>query len=139
MALWERVRQMSKVVVITGASAGVGRAASVAFAEHGYDVALIARDQARLEDAAAELRRLGRRALPIAADVADFAAIDAAAARVEHELGSIDVWVNNAMATIFAPVHRITSEEFRRATEVTYLASLSRTTSASCFRRPRSS
>ena len=128
---------MSKVVVITGASAGVGRAACVTFAERGYDVALIARDMARLEDAAAELRRLGRRALPIAADVADFAALDAAATRIEHELGPIDVWVNNAMATIFAPVHRITAEEFRRATEVTYLGQVHGSMAALARMRPR--
>jgi short-subunit dehydrogenase len=128
---------MSKVVAITGASAGVGRAASVAFAEHGYDVALIARNQPRLEDAAAALRRLGRRALPIAADVADFAALDAAATRVEHELGPIDVWVNNAMATIFAPVRHITAEEFRRATEVTYLGQVHGSMAALSRMRPR--
>jgi len=128
---------MSKVVAITGASAGVGRAASVAFAEHGYDVALIARNLPRLEDAAAALRRRGRVALPIAADVADFAAVDAAAARIEHELGPIDVWVNNAMATIFAPVQRITAEEFRRATEVTYLGQVHGTMAALSRMRPR--
>jgi short-subunit dehydrogenase len=128
---------MSKVVAITGASAGVGRATSMAFAEHGYDVALIARDQTRLEDAAAAVRRLGRRALPIAADVADFAAVDAAATRIEHELGPIDVWVNNAMATIFAPVHRITADEFRRATEVTYLGQVHGSMAALARMRPR--
>ena len=128
---------MSKVVVITGASAGVGRAASVAFAEQGYDVALIARNQPRLEDVAAALRRLGRRALPISADVADFGALDAAATRIEDELGPIDVWVNNAMATIFAPVHRITAEEFRRATEVTYLGQVHGSMAALARMRPR--
>jgi short-subunit dehydrogenase len=128
---------MSKVVAITGASAGVGRAASVAFARHGYDVALIARNQTRLEDAAAELRRLGQRALPIVADVADFAGLDAAAARIEDELGPIDVWVNNAMATIFAPVHRITAEEFRRATEVTYLGQVHGSMAALSRMQPR--
>lgn len=128
---------MSKVVVITGASAGVGRATAVAFAEHGYDVALIARNEARLEDAAAALRRLGRRALPIAADVADFAAVDAATTRIENELGPIDVWVNNAMATIFAPLHRITAEEFRRATEVTYLGQVHGSIAALARMRPR--
>jgi short-subunit dehydrogenase len=112
---------MTRVVAITGASAGVGRAAAAEFARHGCDVALIARNQQRLDTAAAELRRVGVRALAIAADVADFAALEAAASRIEQELGPMDVWVNNAMATIFAPVQRIAPEEFRRATEVTYL------------------
>jgi short-subunit dehydrogenase len=124
-------------VVITGASAGVGRATAREFAHHGCDVALIARNDERLEDAAAELRTIGVRALPIAADVADFAAVDAAAARIEQELGPIDVWVNNAMATIFAPVHRIAPEEFRRATEVTYLGQVHGTMAALARMRPR--
>ena len=112
---------MAKVVVITGASAGVGRATALEFARHGCDVGIIARDQQRLDEAAEELRRLGVRARAVSADVSDFAALDAAATRIEQELGPIDVWVNNAMATIFAPVPRITPDEFRRATEVTYL------------------
>ena len=95
---------MAKVVVITGASAGVGRATAIEFARHGCDVGIIARDQQRLDEAAEELRRLGVRARAVSADVSDFAALDAAATRIEQELGPIDVWVNNAMATIFAPV-----------------------------------
>lgn len=113
--------QLSKVVVVTGASAGVGRATAREFARHGCNVALIARNQQRLDEAAGELCRLGVRALPVQADVANFAALDTAASQIEQELGPIDVWVNNAMATIFAPVHHITPDEFRRATEVTYL------------------
>ena len=128
---------MSKVVAITGASAGVGRAAAIEFARHGCDVALIARNRERLDEAAAELRALGVRAIPIVADVADFAALEAAAAQAEHELGPIDVWVNNAMATIFAPVDRITPEEFRRATEVTYLGQVHGTMIALSRMRPR--
>ncbi|HTZ34574.1 MAG TPA: SDR family oxidoreductase [Stellaceae bacterium] len=109
------------IIVVTGASAGVGRATAREFARRGCDCALIARNAARLEAAADELRALGVRALPLVADVADAAALDDAAARVENELGPIDAWVNNAMATIFAPFDRISPEEFRRGTEVTYL------------------
>lgn len=112
---------MSPIVVVTGASAGVGRATAAEFARRGCDVAIIARNQQRLDTAAAELRQMGVRALPAAADVANYAALEAAASRIEKELGPIDIWVNNAMATIFAPVHKITPDEFRRATEVTYL------------------
>jgi NAD(P)-dependent dehydrogenase (short-subunit alcohol dehydrogenase family) len=109
------------IVVITGASAGVGRAVARAFARRGDDVALLARNEDGLEAAADEVRRQGRRALAIPTDVADPAQVDAAADRVTAELGPIDVWVNDAMATIFSPVHEIAPEEFRRTTEVTYL------------------
>ena len=112
---------MAKIVVITGAGAGVGRATATEFARQGCDVALLSRDPARLERAAAELRAMGVRALPIPTDVADADAVEAAADRVEAELGPIDIWVNNAMTTIFAPFLEITPEEFKRATEVTYL------------------
>lgn len=112
---------MSGIVVVTGAGAGVGRATVEEFARRGYDVALLSRDPQRLERAAAALRRHGVRALPIPTDVADAKAVEAAADRVEAELGPIDIWVNVAMATVFAPVSRITPEEAERATQVTYL------------------
>jgi len=112
---------MGKVVVITGAGAGVGRATVREFARNGCDVALLSRDPDRLEAAAAEARACGVRALPIPTDVADAAAVDAAATRVEQELGPIDVWVNVAMATVFAPVSDLTAEEVQRGTAVTYL------------------
>lgn len=112
---------MSKVVVVTGASAGVGRSTVMEFSRQGCDVALIARNGERLDRAAAEARALGVRAFAVPADVADATAIDSAADRIEEILGPIDIWVNNAMATVFAPVESVTPEEFRRATEVTYL------------------
>ena len=110
-----------KIVVITGAGAGVGRATAAVFARQGYDVALLSRDGDRLQRAAAELAACGIRALPISTDVADAAAVEAAAERVESELGPIDVWVNVAMATVFAPVSQLTAAEVARGTQVTYL------------------
>ena len=112
---------MPKVAVITGAGAGVGRATAEEFARHGFDVALLSRDSDRLERAAGELRRQGGRALPIPTDVADPAAVEAAADRAEAELGPIDVWVNVAMATVFSPVSKLTAEEVEHGTKVTYL------------------
>ncbi|MGA3398627.1 MAG: SDR family oxidoreductase [Acetobacteraceae bacterium] len=113
-----------KVAVVTGAGAGIGRATVREFARRGYDVGLIARDADRLYDAAQEVEATGRRACVAPADVADPAAVEAAAEEIERNLGPIDVWVNDAMATIFAPVHAITPQEFRRATEVTYLGTV---------------
>jgi len=115
---------MGEVVVVTGASAGVGRAITRRFAGPGVRLALIARNENRLHAAAREVEQAGGRALALPLDVADEDAVDAAAARVEEELGSIDVWVNNAMATIFARVGDITPAEFRRSTEVTYLGTV---------------
>ena len=99
----------------------MGRATVEEFAKAGYDVALLSRDPDRLERAAAELRRYGVRALPIPTDVADASAVEAAAEMVEQQLGPIDVWVNVAMATVFAPVSKLTAEEVERGTAVTYL------------------
>jgi short-subunit dehydrogenase len=121
---------MSKVAVVTGAGAGVGRATVAEFARRGYDVALLSRDQGRLDTAVAEVGRFGVRALGIPTDVADAAAVEAAAERVESELGPIDIWVNVAMATIFAPFHDITAEEFERGTKVTYLGQVHGTMAA---------
>lgn len=113
---------MAKIVVITGASAGVGRATADEFASQGYDVALLARDQERLERVAAELRAAHPiRCMAIPTDVANADAVEAAADRVERELGVIDVWVNVAMATVFAPVAKLTPAEIERGTQVTYL------------------
>jgi len=110
-----------RVVVVTGASAGVGRATARAFAAAGDSVALLARGAAGLAGAAAEVESEGVRAMVVEVDVADAAAVEAAAASVEAALGPIDVWVNCAMAAVLAPVSETTAEEFRRVTEVTYL------------------
>jgi short-subunit dehydrogenase len=118
------------VVAVTGASAGVGRATARAFAREGADVGLIARGRARLDSTKREIEAAGRRAVVAETDVADCDQVEAAAQRIEDELGPIDVWVNNAMATVFAPVKDTTPEEFRRATEVTYLGSVWGTMSA---------
>lgn len=112
---------LRQVVVVTGASAGIGRATAAAFAGEGAKVALLARDTARLEAACREIRDVGGTALALPVDVADAEAVEAAAERIERELGPIDVWVNGAMVSVFAPLGDITPAEFRRVTEVTYL------------------
>lgn len=119
-----------RIVVITGGSAGVGRATARAFARGGADVALIARGEERLNAACDEIRATGRRAIAIQADVADADAIEAAAQRAEAELGPIDCWVNNAMTSVFAPMMQVTPAEFRRVTDVTYLGIVYGTQSA---------
>src|SRR5213593_4887677 len=109
------------VVAITGASAGVGRATARAFALRGADVALLARGLDGLEAARREVEDEGCRALAIQVDVAHADQVEAAAARIERELGAIDVWVNNAMVAVFSPVKELTPDEIHRVTEVTYL------------------
>jgi NAD(P)-dependent dehydrogenase (short-subunit alcohol dehydrogenase family) len=109
------------VIAITGASAGVGRAAVQRFARNGARLGLIARGRERLEATAAEVESLGGEALVLPLDVVDADAVEDAAAQIEERFGPLDVWVNNAMATVFAPVRDVTPDEFRRATEVTYL------------------
>lgn len=122
---------MLKVVVVTGAGAGVGRATVEEFAKQGYDVALLSRDKDRLERAAAHLKaKYGVRALAIPTDVADSDAVEAAASKIEDHLGPIDVWVNVAMATVFAPVSKLTAQEFERGTKVTYLGQVHGTMAA---------
>jgi len=112
---------MKQVVVVTGASAGVGRATVRAFARQGADIALLARGVDGLEAARTEVESHGGRALVLPTDVADADRVEAAAARVERELGPIDVWVNNAMVSVFSPVKDLQADEIERVTEVTYL------------------
>jgi NAD(P)-dependent dehydrogenase (short-subunit alcohol dehydrogenase family) len=127
----------SRVVVITGASAGVGRATTRVFAARGANVALLARGRMGLEAAAKDVEAEGSTGLPISVDVADARAVEEAAERIERELGPIDVWVNDAMASLFAPVSETTPEEFRRVTEVTYLGTVHGTMAALRRMRPR--
>ena len=110
-----------KVVVITGASAGVGRATVREFAKRRASIGLIARGTDGLEGARREVESAGGRALVLPVDVADSAQVEAAAERVESTFGPIDIWVNNAMASVFSPIKEMTAEEFKRVTEVTYL------------------
>ena len=110
----------SRVAVVTGGSAGVGRAVVREFATRGWDVAVLARGAAGLAGAVADVEARGRRGLAVAVDVADFEAVDDAAAVVEAELGPIDCWVNNAMTTTFARITDLEPEEIRRTTDVTY-------------------
>jgi NAD(P)-dependent dehydrogenase (short-subunit alcohol dehydrogenase family) len=109
------------VVVVTGASGGIGRATARAFAATGASVALLARGSAGLEQAAADVERAGGRALTLEVDVADHRQVSDAVDRIERELGPVDVWVNNAFTSVFAPFTEISPEEFKRVTEVTYL------------------
>ncbi len=111
----------SRVIVITGASAGIGRATARAFASRGASVGLIARNEQALEAARAEVEARGGKAAIAIADVADADAVERAARTLEAALGPIDVWVNNAMTSVLGPIQEIDAEEFRRVTEVTYL------------------
>ncbi len=128
---------MTQTVAITGASAGIGRAAARLFAQRGDRVALIARGQAGLEGAVRDVQREGGVALAVSADVADFAQVDAAATQIEDTFGPIDVWVNVAFASVFAPFEQTTAEEFRRVTEVTYLGFVHGTMAVLARMRPR--
>jgi NAD(P)-dependent dehydrogenase (short-subunit alcohol dehydrogenase family) len=110
-----------EVIVITGASAGVGRAAAQRFAKQGARIGLIARGIDGLEGARKDVESVGGKALVIPVDVANAEQVEAAAEKIEAELGPIDIWVNNAMTSVFSPIKKMTAEEFRRVTEVTYL------------------
>ena len=113
--------QKTEVVVITGASAGVGRATVRAFAKRGAHIGLVARGKDGLEGAKRDVEAAGGKALVLPTDVADADAVEAAAAAVEREYGPIDIWVNDAMASVFSPIKEMTAAEFKRVTEVTYL------------------
>ncbi|HOK47422.1 MAG TPA: SDR family NAD(P)-dependent oxidoreductase, partial [Bryobacteraceae bacterium] len=110
-----------KVVVVTGAGAGLGRAIARRFAKDKARIGLFGRDNARLEAARREVEAAGGAALALPTDVADAGQVEAAAEAVERAFGPIDIWVNNAMVTVFSPFSEIKPEEYRRATEVTYL------------------
>ena len=119
-----------EVVVVTGSSGGVGRAIAHAFAKRGAHIGLLARGEQGLTEAVAEVKSFGGKAIAIPTDVADPEAVEAAAVAVEKEFGPIDVWVNDAMATVFARVIDTEPEEFKRATEVTYLGTVHGTMAA---------
>lgn len=119
-----------RVVVITGASAGVGRAAVREFARHKAWIGLVARGKDGLEAAKREVEQAGGRALVLQADVAEADQVEAAAERVEAEFGPIDIWINNAMCSVFSPIKDTTAKEFKRVTEVTYLGFVYGTLSA---------
>jgi len=128
-----------RVVVVTGASAGVGRATVRAFAREGAHIGLLARETEGLHNAAREVNQLGGKGLALPTDVSNADHVEAAAARIEAELGPIDVWVNNAMTTVFARVTDVTPAEFKRATEVTYLGTVYGTMAALRRMMPRNS
>lgn len=129
--------RIKKTVVVTGASAGIGRAVARAFGRRGDRVALVARGRPGLEAAKREIERAGGEALVLSADVADAEAVEAAAEETERHFGPIDVWVNNAMVTVMAPFTEMTPDEYRRVTEVTYLGSVYGTMAALRRMRPR--
>jgi NAD(P)-dependent dehydrogenase (short-subunit alcohol dehydrogenase family) len=110
-----------QVVVITGASAGIGRATARLYGARGAQVALLARGRVGLDAAAKDVENAGGTALAIPTDVADYRQVEAAATQIENDLGPIDVWINVAFTSVFAPFHEIKPEEFRRVTEVSYL------------------
>jgi short-subunit dehydrogenase len=126
-----------KRAVVTGASSGVGRAIARAFGAQGAKVALLARNVDGLEAAAKEIREQGSEALVLPLDVADAAAVDAAAERVANEWGDIDIWVNDAMVSVFSPIREMTAQEYRRVTEVCYLGYVHGTLAALRFMRPK--
>lgn len=129
----------NRTVVITGASAGVGRATAHAFAKMGARLGLIARDASALDQVKEEVERFGATAMVVSADVADADAVNAAADQIAQRFGAIDIWVNNAMVTVFAPVWELTPEEFHRVTEVTYFGCVHGTMAALRHMRSRQS
>jgi NAD(P)-dependent dehydrogenase (short-subunit alcohol dehydrogenase family) len=128
---------MSQHVVITGASAGIGRATAQLFGKRGANVTLLARGAAGLQGAASDVEEGGGKALAIPTDVADYSAVASAADEAEAAFGPIDVWVNVAFTSVFAPFGEITAEEFKRVTEVSYLGYVHGTMVALAKMRPR--
>jgi NAD(P)-dependent dehydrogenase (short-subunit alcohol dehydrogenase family) len=128
---------MTETVVITGASGGIGRATARLFGARGANVGLIARGEEGLAGAVQDVEKAGGQAVPLPADVADYAQVESAARLAEQRFGPIDTWVNVAFASVFAPFHQITPEEFRRVTEVSYLGFVHGTMVALARMRPR--
>lgn len=126
-----------EVVAITGASAGVGRATAIEFAKRGAKIGLLARGMDGLKGAKRDVEMLGGEALILEVDVTDSKQVESAAEKVEQELGPIDIWVNNAMNSVFSPFKEITPEEFKRVTEVTYLGQVYGTMAALKYMLPR--
>jgi len=126
-----------QTVVVTGASAGIGRATARLFGERGASVGLIARGEAGLDGAVRDVEEAGGKALAVTADMADYAQVTAAARQIEEHFGPIDVWVNVAFTSVFAPFAEIAAEEFRRVTEVSYLGFVHGTMAALSLMRPR--
>ncbi len=120
----------SEVVVVTGASAGVGRAVAREFARHGASVGLLARSPDGLAGATRDVERLGGRAIAIQTDVSDDRQVEQATARIEEALGPIDIWINNAMVSVLSPALKMSADEYRRVTDVTYLGYVYGTLSA---------
>lgn len=136
-ALLNQSNKRRQVVVVTGASAGVGRAVAQEFAKHGACIGLLARDRSALEHAKSEVEELGGQAIVLEADVTDDEAVERAADEVEAAFGPIDIWVNNAMASMISPVSQMTAAEYRRVTEVTYLGYMHGTLAALRRMTPR--
>jgi NAD(P)-dependent dehydrogenase (short-subunit alcohol dehydrogenase family) len=128
---------MTQTVVITGASAGIARATARLYGARGASVGLIARGQAGLDGAAQDVLEAGGQALAVPTDVADHAQVEKAATEIEAQFGPIDVWINVAFASVFAPFAEITPDEFRRVTEVSYLGFVHGTMAALSRMRPR--
>src|SRR5260370_22792358 len=134
---WRQEIMQHQTVVITGASAGIGRATARLFGERGAGVGLSARGAEGLQGAVRDVEDAGGKALAVSADVADYEQVAAAAREIEETLGPIDVWVNVAFTSVFAPFSEITAEEFRRVTEVSYLGFVHGTMAALALMRPR--
>ncbi|MGZ4789970.1 MAG: SDR family oxidoreductase [Terriglobales bacterium] len=126
-----------EVVVITGASAGVGRCVAREFARHGAQIGLLARGRAGLEGARRDVERLGGKAIAIPTDVADATEVFAARQKVEAKFGPIDIWVNVAMASVFSPIKEMTPDDYQRVTDVTYLGYVNGTLAALKTMLPR--
>ncbi len=130
---------MTETVVITGASAGIGRATAKLYGERGANVGLIARGQVGLDGAVRNVEDAGGKALAVPADVSDYAQVEDAARQVEEFFGPIDVWINVAFTSVFSPFAEISADEFRRVTEVSYLGFVHGTMAALARMRPRGS